>query len=90
MVLNRATSHTDTLQSPAVLNGADGAYYGPGARPFLDDRLAVGGDDLLRTAVQFRVLDEAIPVGEPGATLLTTVGFLTLQDEAELLFRAHL
>ena len=47
--------------------------------PLLDDGFAFRGDDLLRAPVELRVLDEAVAVREPGATLLAAVGLLALE-----------
>ena len=49
------------------------------SRAFLDDRLSVGRDDLLGAAIQLGVLDQPVPVGEPGATLGTAVGLFALE-----------
>ena len=62
------------------------------SRAFLDDRLSVGRDDLLGAAVQLGVLDQPVPVGEPGATLGTAVGLFALEDQLKcyLIFIAKL
>lgn len=52
---------------------------GPGS--LFDDGLTLCRDDFLRAPVQLGVLDEAIPVGEPGPTLCAAVGFFSLQKK---------
>ena len=44
----------------------------------LDHLLPVLGEDLLGTPVELRVLDEAVPVGEPRAAQRAAVRLLTL------------
>lgn len=47
--------------------------------PLLYDCLSLRGDDLLGAPVELGVLDQAVPVGEAGAALLTAVGLLALE-----------
>ena len=65
----------------AAAAAAGGRRRRPG--PLLDDGFALRGDDLLRAPVQLRVLNEAVAVREPGATLLTAVGLLALERRSQ-------
>ena len=47
----------------------------------LDHLLAVLAEDLLGTPVELRVLDEPVPVGEPGAAQRAAVRLLTLHTD---------
>ena len=50
----------------------------------LDHLLPVLGEDLLGTPVELRVLDEAVPVGEPRAAQRAAVRLLTLHTVKSL------
>ena len=50
-------------------------------RSFLDNGLSLRSDDFLWAAIQFRVLDKSVSIGEPGSALGTTVSLFSLQEK---------